>query len=155
MKSHMLVAKRYGTTVNRLTAVYTNTPTVGKGWVHVSVKDKHEAKALVVWWNSTPVIMMLLNRRSKLLTYPTWSLEHLREIRIPKPDNPAWDDLRTAYDKVCDMELLPLKQATEDKARIIIDKAAAKVLDMDPSIIAGWRTRLAREPTISNVRVES
>ena len=96
-----------------------------------------------------------MNRRSKLLTYPSWSLGPFKEICIPKPDNPAWDDLRTAYDKVCDMELLPLKQATEDKARIIIDKAAAKILDIDPSIIAGWRTRLAREPTISNVYAES
>ncbi len=154
-RSSLFIARRFRTTSTRMTALYSNIATFGTGYIHTSTKNKQEAKALSVWWNSTPVVMMLLNRRSKTLTYLAWSLDHLAEIRIPKPDNPAWDDLRTAYDKVCDMELLPLKQATEDKARIIIDKAAAKILDIDPSIIAGWRTRLAREPTISNIYAES
>ena len=46
-------------------------------------------------------------RRAKKLTYPSWQLAHLREIRIPKPDNPAWASLRAAFDQVCNWELLP------------------------------------------------
>ena len=115
----------------------------------MSVEDKDRAKALAVWWNSTPVRMMLLNRRSKKLTYPQWSLEHQREIRIPKPDNPEWGALRDAYDRVCDMVIMPMKHV-DDPARAIIDEAAAKALDLGPEVLAGWRGRLGRESTINN-----
>ena len=38
---------------------------------------------------------------------------------------------------------------TTDLARAIIDEAAAKVLDIDPNVLAGWRERLSKEPTIN------
>lgn len=149
-RSVLLVAQRFDTISGRLTALHSDEATVGKGWVPVSVKDERTAKALAVWLNSTPTRMMLLNRRGKKLTYPAWSLKHLEEIYIPKPDNPGWGALRRAYDRVCDVELRPLKHAVEDPVRAIIDESAAKVLEMDHDILAGWRERLAREPTINN-----
>ena len=151
-RSSLLAAQRFDTISGRLTALYSDEPSVGSGWVPIRVKDEHAAKALAVWWNSTPVRMMLLNRRSKKLTYPQWSLEHLREIRIPKHGNSGWDALYEAYGKICDSELLPLGRAAEDPARAVIDGAAAKVLDVNPDILAGWREMLSREPTINNVR---
>ena len=148
-KSKLLVAQRFRTTSSRLTALYADVPSVGKGWVPVAVKDEYTAKVLAVWWNSTPAIMMLLNRRSKILTYPKWSLEHLKEIRIPKPDNPGWSILYETYNKICDREILPLKRATEDPVRAEIDEVAAKALNMDSEVLAGWRELLSREPTIA------
>ena len=147
-RSSLLVAAKFDTISGRLTALYSDEPSIGSGWIPVGVKDIHTAKALAVWWNSTPVRMMLFNRRSKKLTYPQWSLTHLREIRIPKPDNPGWSALYEAYGEICDMELLPMGQAVEDPARAIIDGAAAKVLNMNPEVLAGWRERLSREPTM-------
>lgn len=93
---------------------------------------------------------MLLNRRSRTLTYPAWALEHLREIRIPKPDNPAWDALASAYTEVCHLELLPMHEAEECVARRIIDRAAMLALDTDEGRLAAWRRKLSREPTVSN-----
>ena len=95
---------------------------------------------------------MLLNRRGKTLTYPTWQVAHLREIRIPKPDNPAWSSLRDAFDRVCDQELLPMRQAEECAVRQTIDEAAALALGVEPGVLADWRQRLAAEPTITNAR---
>ena len=95
---------------------------------------------------------MLLNRRAQKLTYPTWQLAHLREIRIPKPGNPAWDSLRAAFDQVRETELLPMKYAETCPARRVIDQAAASVCGLDPDLIAEWRRRLASEPTITNRR---
>ncbi len=95
--------------------------------------------------------MMLLHQRSKTLDYPQWSLEHLREIRIPKPDNSGWDALHAAYGEICDNELLPLGRAAEDPMRAVIDGAAAKVLGVKPDVLADWRGQLSREPTIRNV----
>lgn len=147
-RGSLLVAQRYDTLSGRLTALYSDEPSIGSGWVPVNVKDEHTAKALAVWWNSTPVRMMLLNRRSKKLTYPSWSLKHQKEIRIPKPDNLGWSALYGAYSKVRHKALLPMGQAVEDPARAIIDEAAAKVLDVNPKILADWRQLLSHEPTI-------
>ena len=149
-RSNLLVSQRFDTISGRLTALYSDEATVGKGWVPVSIRDESTAKALTVWWNTTPARLMLLNRRGKKLTYPKWSLAHMKEIRIPKSDNPGWQALRKAYDKVCEMELLPMKDQADDEARRIIDEAAAKCLNLDASVIASWRERLAREPTITN-----
>ena len=95
---------------------------------------------------------MLLNRRAQMLTYPTWQLAHLREIRIPKPGNPAWDALTEAFDQACDIELLTMKHAEKCEARRIIDEAAALALGVAPDVLADWRRRLAAEPTITNRR---
>ena len=95
---------------------------------------------------------MLLNRRAQTLTYPTWQLEHLREIRIPKPDNPAWTALATAFERVCDREFLPMRQAQECDARRIVDEAAATALGIKNDVLVDWRRRLATEPTIMNTR---
>ena len=122
--------------------VWTKQPSFG-WWVPVAVPDEDRQKALTVWWNSTPTRLMLLNRRAQTLTYPTWQLEHLREIRIPRADNPAWDSLRAAFDLVCDRELLPMRQADECDARRIIDEAAALVLGIAPDAFADWRKHLA------------
>ncbi len=148
-RSHLLLPMRFRTTNGRLTALWTPTPSFGT-WVPVATENERSAQALAAWCNSTPVRLMLLNRRSRTLTYPAWALEHLREIRIPKPDSFAWNALAAAYAKACDLELLPMHQADECTARKIIDRAAALALDADEAQIGQWRRKLAREPTISN-----
>ena len=149
-RSKLLVANRHDTVAGRLVAVFSELPTVGSAWVPVAVSNDDEAKSLCVWWNSTPTRMMLLNRRTKKLTYPSWSLDQLRGILVPSPENPAWEGLLAAFEQACDIELLPLRDGEQCEGRLIIDNAAAHVLGVPESTIADWRRRLAREPTISN-----
>ena len=151
-RSQLLVPMRLDTISGRLTGLWTSQPSFG-WWVPIRAPDESTARALAAWWNSTPVRLMLLNRRAQKLTYPTWQLAHLREIRIPKPDNPAWNSLREAFDQVCEMELLPMRYAEQCDARKVIDKAAALTLGIDSSVLTNWRVRLVAEPTISNERV--
>ena len=148
-RSHMLVAMKMNTMSGRLSGLWTETPSFG-WWVPVSVEDDYTGKALAAWWNSTPVRLMLLNRRARTLIYPMWQVAHLRQIRIPKPENPAWTDLRAAFEQVKSVELLPMARAEECPARRVIDRAAAKALDASDEVIADWRHQLAREPTVSN-----
>ena len=150
-RNHLLIPMRFDTVSGRLTGLWTPQRSFG-WWVPVEVEDEDCAKALAVWWNATPARMMLLNRRGRKLTYPIWQLVHLREIRIPGPDNPAWVSLRAAFDRVCNMELLPMRQAEECEVRQIIDVAAAQALGVEPEVLADWRRRLAAEPTITNAR---
>ena len=152
-RSQLLVPMRVDTISGRLTALWTAQASFG-WWVPIRVSNESTAKALAAWLNSTPVRLMLLNRRAQKLTYPTWQLAHLREIRIPKPDNPAWVRLKAAFDQTCRIELLPMRQSEECEARKVIDDAAALALDIDRETIAGWRRQLAAEPTITNYRVD-
>ncbi len=152
-RSNLMVAMRINTVSGRLCALWTREPSFG-WWVPIKVSDDERAKALAAWWNSTPVRLMLLNRRGKTLMYPFWQLAHLREIRIPKPDNPAWGALYNAYEQACEIELLPMKDAEQCEARRIIDAAAALALGVDESEVADWRRRLSKEPTITNRAAE-
>ena len=152
-RSHFLVAQKYRTTNGLVTGLWSPVPSVGSGWVPVTVEDESVAKALAAWWNSTPARLMLLNRRSKTLDYPAWSLAQLRSIRVPRSGcDPAWDALCSAFERSCNMELLPLKDAERCRVRRIIDEAAALVLGVDTHEVAGWRRRLSKEPTVSNLR---
>ena len=151
LRGHMLVPMRLDTIGGRLTGLWSAKPSFG-WWVPIAVPDRDQQKALAAWWNSTPVRLMLLNRRAQKLTYPTWQLAHLKEIRIPKPKNAAWEVLRAAFDEVGETELLPMKDAEQCEARKVIDAAAALACGLDPELLGEWRGRLATEPTITNRR---
>lgn len=146
-RNHLLVPMRINIVTGRLTGLWTDQPSFG-WWVPMSVDDESKAKALAAWWNSTPARLMLLNRRARTLTYLVWQVAHLREIGIPRPENPAWGALKEAFDQVCDMELLPMRQGHECAVRQVIDEAAALVIGVETEVVADWRARLAREPTV-------
>ena len=148
-RSHLLLPMRFDTHSARLTACWSEAPSFG-WWVPVAAESRVAGQALTAWFNSSPARLMLLNRRAMKLTYPTWQLTHLREIRIPKPAHPAWDALATAYTDACQLELLPMRLAEECRARRIIDEAAALALDVDEALVAEWRRQLSKEPTVSN-----
>lgn len=152
-RSTLLVAERYDTVSGRLTALWTSEPSVGSGWTPVSVSDERRARALAVWWNSTPALLLLLNQRTRKLTYPKWSLAQLRQVRIPTPDNPAWNALADAWEQIRNVELLPMQDAEACEARRVIDEAAAVALAVSAETVAGWRAMLAAEPTVTNRRV--
>lgn len=151
-RSQVLIAQKYRTTTGRLTALWTPEPSIGSGWVPVAVTGKRSARALAAGWNATPLRILLLNQRTKLLDYPTWSLTQLQRMPIPKPDNCGWPALADAWREAHDMELLPLRDAEQCQARRIIDEAAALALDVSPEEVADWRRRLAAEPTVTNRR---
>ena len=148
-RSRMLVAMKMNTMSGRLSGLWSETPSFG-WWVPVAVKDDDAGKALAAWRNSTPVPLMLLNRRVRTLIYPMWQVAHLREIRIPKPDNPAGTELRDAFEQAKNVELQPMRCAETCPARHAIDEAAAAALGLSAEALADWRQRLAREPTVSN-----
>lgn len=148
-RGRLLVPMRFDTISGRLTGLWASKPSFG-WWMPVTIASDTEGQALAAWFNSTPVRLMLLNRRAKKLTYPAWQVAHWREIRIPKPDNPAWDDLAEAYREVCGKDVLPMRES-ECPVRVRIDHAAAAALNLDPNKLAEWRRMIAAEPTVSGV----
>lgn len=147
--SNFLVATGLDTNGGILTGLYSDSKSVGSGWVPVEVHDQAEAKALSLWWNSTPVWLMLLNMRSRKLTWPEWSLAQLQTVLVPDPEKCDYDVLVEVFNLVSKRELKPMKHQSDDFARAELDKAAAKVMGLDESVVARWRGLLSAEPTVS------
>ena len=150
--STLLVAERYDTVSGRLTAVYSEEPTFGFGWRPVATINREMSKSICLWLNSTPGRLLLLNRRAKKLTYPSWSTAHWKEIPIPKGNLPGIRHLVETFETVAKRELTTLQLSNSDETRKLIDGAAALAVGLDPSAVADWRGQLAAEPTITNVR---
>ena len=107
-------------------------------------------RAWCTYLNSTCGTLVLLNIRSRKLTYPQYGIDHLRSIPLPDPDLVDLASLARAFDDLCEAELLPWAQMDKDPVRHKIDDAVAEVLDLDPAEMADWRRRIVNEPTVSN-----
>ena len=147
--SRFLVTKRIDTHAGIITGIYSDEPSLGSGWQPVQVDNDSEAKALSVWWNSTPSWLLLLNQRSTKLTWPAWSLEQLRSTPIPNFNKCDMDILIRTFENVSGKTLKTMREQKDDPVRHEIDKAAAEILRIDEELMADWRNRLAIEPTIS------
>ena len=146
---NVLLALRMDTVSGRLSAVRSDQPTFGFGWTPVLDSTGRAGRGLCAWWNSTPARLLLLNRRSKKLTYPKWSHSNLRSVPVPSRAD-LEGNLADAFDVVSGSVMLPMAQGAECYARRIVDEAAATVLNIEANEIANWRQVLAAEPTVSN-----
>ena len=136
-----------------MTAIYSEEPTFGFGWRPVATANREMSKAICVWLNSTPGRLLLLNRRAKTLTYPSWSTTHWKEILIPR-HAVGIRRLAEVFETVARLELKTLQFANTDEARKLIDDVAAEAVGLDRNAVADWRRRLAAEPTITNRRAD-
>ena len=151
-KGNLMLATRFDTVGGLLTALWTEIPTFGFGWMPATASSRLYEQALCAWWNSTPGRLLLLNRRGKKLTYPKWSVEHVTSVPCPKPETSGSAALAKAWQETCRISLLPMRHAQECVVRQVLDHAAALALGVEPEVLADWRRRLATEPTITNVR---
>ena len=103
-------------------------------------------------WNSTPVLLQLLNMRTKMLMYLSWSVAQLGPVRVPASlgDSEGQASLVADYDRLCRARLQPWSHADTDPVRREIDDAVAQAYGISPRVLADWRERMAKEPTIAN-----
>ena len=153
-KGNLMLAMRYNTVSGRVTALWSEVPTFGFGWIPAKGPDQAYEQALCAWWNSTPGRLLLLSRRGKTLTYPKWSVNHLMSMPCPNPRAIDCSILTKAWQQVCRTALLPLREADECEARKTIDNAAAQAIDIEPQVLEDWRRGLAAEPTVKNQQAD-
>jgi len=147
---HVLVASRFRTTSTRLLAVYSETAALGSAFRPVGVQDKQTAKAFAAFLNSSFGAVQLLNRRTKILTYPQFETGHMKSLSLPDPARADFAPLLKAFNAVKNKHLKRLAECTTDPARKILDHAAARAIGIDPAQTDQWREWLAAEPTITN-----
>ncbi len=155
-KGNLMLATRYDTVSGRLTALWSEVATFGFGWIPTRARgaDPLYEQALCAWLNSTPGRMLSLNRRARKLTYPKWSVSHLKSIPCPKPTAPECAALTAAWVRSCREPVLPLADADRCVVRAAIDEAAAAVLSVSAVEVGDWRRRLAAEPAVRNRRAD-
>ena len=105
--------------------------------------------AWCAWLNSTPGLLMLLQQRTKDLTYPAFPLANLRALPVPKPDRTEIKRLRRAFEEVRSEKLLPLPSIARCDTRRVLDSAAARVLGISGETVGRWRTLVGNEPSIT------
>ena len=151
---HVLLAAKFRTDSGRLLAIFSNIPAVGSMWVPIQgqTTSLDEAKALCAWCNSTLGALGFLMRRGTMLTNPSFSQAELATLRVPDFEAASPGALAEAYERTRRMTVEPWKHAADDDMRDRLDQAAARTTGIDLETIRDWRTRISREPTVSNER---
>ena len=151
--SRLLVVSRLRTDTVRVSACFAEEPLLGSAWIPVSPRspDRRFEHALCAWWNSTPGILTLLHSRAKALDYTRYALKALRSLLVPDPNGVDITPLSDAFAICRSQTLLAWPKLHACPSRAILDEAAARVLRIDGRKIAGWRRRIALEPTVSRI----
>ena len=151
---HVLLAAKFRTDSGRMLAIFSDSPALGSMWVPIQgqTTSLDEAKALCAWCNSTLGALGFLMRRGTMLTNPSFSQAELATLRVP--DFRATDAavLAEAYERTKHTLVKPWKNAADDEMRECLDQASAQTTGIDLETIKDWRTRISREPTVTNAR---
>ena len=105
-------------------------------------------KALVLWLNSTPALILLLGHREE--TRGAWiqfkkpSLERLPVLDVTSLNPSVATKLASVFDKVANRQILPFPEMADDPVRAEIDTEISTSLGL-PSL-HGLRELLSREP---------
>ena len=128
MRSNLLLANRMWLNLVRTVAVFSDNPILGSAFIPVipnGLNKEEICKAWCVWFNSTLGIIAFLNIRQKKLSYPHFSLDGLRSLPVPNPDNCDIKHLVKVYDQYADSTLLPMPEMGKDPIRHTLDDAVS------------------------------
>ena len=153
--SKLLIACKIRASRIRVAAIHTPVPVLGQPFIPITplLSMERPAETLSAWaayLNSTPAVLSFLNRRQKALDYSDYSLDQLRSMPVPDPAKCDLAPLLAAFRELGDAELLPWPKMNECPVRTRLDAAAGECLGLRPEIVADWRERIGREPTVSN-----
>ena len=148
----VLLAERLRLNTQRLVAVRTEMPVLSNVWWPVRLLEQNDdyEKALILWFNSTPGLLLLLSHRQE--TQGAW-------VKFRKPvlsEMPVLDvralgvaqlkHLVDAYSTLSEEPLLPFPKMATDPVREQLDTAVSEALGLsDFSVL---RNLLAQEPVV-------
>lgn len=141
----------------RVACVMLHEPAVGSLWTPCRPHEPGISKALCLYLNSTLGLLALLgDRDNRVPSYPSFSLDTLRDLRVPNftaLGEAELQSLNSWFNWLQEHPLLPFPRMAEDSTRHQIDKAIAEALHLDHDWIATIRQELAREPSVTNMRI--
>ena len=157
-RSDLLLPHRLWLPLARVAAVKLPERAVGSIWTPCRPHNPSIAKAICLYLNSTLGLLALLGGRdNRKPSYPSFSLDTLRSLKVP--DFTALGDaelqsLNSWFNWLKEQPLLPFPRMAEDVARHQIDDAIIEAFQLDPDWVATVRQELAREPSVTDTRLE-
>ena len=150
-RSRLLVANRLRTTNVRTVSVLLDTPGLGSAWVPISPQNPDESvqKAWCLWLNSSWTVVQVLAMRSKTLTYPNFSLDQLRKLKLPDPTIVDLDLLSSSFEQVSKLPLKKWREMSTCLVRKQIDDACASAFGLDSREADEIRNLVVEEPTVN------
>lgn len=148
----VLLAERLRLNTQRLAAVRIKTPVLSNVWWPVRLPEHNDGyeKALVLWLNSTPGLVLLLSHREETqgawvkFRKPVLTQMPVLDVRALGVDQLKY--LVDAYNTLSNQPLLPFPKMATDPLRQAIDVSISKALGLpDLSIL---RKLLAQEPVV-------
>lgn len=140
---------------SRRLASLISVPVQGANYQPVRLKKdtNARAKSLVLWLNSTLGTLMIATYsvycQGAKVMLSQQAARHLPVLNLDKLDAPQLNALAKVFDKIAKQKLRPLPEMADDPARIAIDDALAKVLNLRGFDFADLRRALAAEPIIT------
>jgi hypothetical protein len=147
----LLVAERLWLKTQRLVSVRCSESVLSNVWWPVYGLAPEEEKALALWLNSSPGLLLLIAHREETrgawnkFKKPVLSAMPVLDVRSLRQNQREL--LSEAYDELASEPLLPFPQMAEDSARRRIDEAVQEALGLPD--VAPLREMLAREPIVS------
>lgn len=148
----ILLVERVRTNTHRVLAIGLDEDALGNTWMALkSDLSRSQEKALLLWLNSTPSLLLMLARRVVTqgawmkIKKPQWESMPVLDVRNLADD--VLSNLAEAYDRLGGQELQALAKLNVDPVRAEIDAALSATLglpDMKP-----LRDLLAREPGLT------
>lgn len=94
-------------------------------------------------------------RDNRVPQYPNFSLDAMRAMPVPDFEHygaAARDALRDSFEELKNETLGPLPDLNDDPVRRELDAVVTEALELDAEWVAGIRSSLSREPSITNRR---
>ena len=159
-RGRLLLPHRLWLPLARMAAVTLDGPVLGSRWTPCRPADgsRETEAAICAWLNSSiGVLATLAERDNRKPSYPSFSLDALRALRVPdfRERVEARAALAAAHARLKDATLAPFPDMADDPVRRQLDDAAAAALGLDAEWVARVRAALAREPSVTGRRWES
>ncbi len=130
-REYLLITEGQDNRTSRLVAVASDEKHVGGGWMPVEGLTAEEAKAIAVFFNSTPGRLQLMRNAGKKIFFPAYRPAGLRTIRIPDiKDNRIRETLTDCWERTKDIEV-PQFRDGECEVRRLWDEAVAETMGWD------------------------
>ncbi|MCL2021126.1 MAG: N-6 DNA methylase [Betaproteobacteria bacterium] len=150
----ILIVERVRTTTHRVLAIVFDEAVLGNTWWVLKAKlSSVQEKALLLWLNSTPALLMMLTRRVTTegawmkIKKPQWASMPVLDVRNLPTETLA--QLAEAFDTLCAREMQALARLDIDPARAEIDDALSAALGLPDMRML--RQLLAREPNLTGL----
>ena len=118
----------------------------------LKVADRRTDKALVMWLNSSPGLLLMIAHRvpteGPWISFKKPTLEEVPVLDVRALSESQLVDLENTFDEIADRELKPVGHIASDETRALIDATLARVLDLPD--LQPFVEMLGREPIITN-----